>query len=147
MNNDLMTINGFEPSRRVSSLLKGLFRRQRSISFFSTFKLSFYLWLLKQIAFFGCFIKQLTSTMKSKKTIFFFNKNSKNKIFRYNLSKKITVIQKNASIAVYCNYVTLFQKSAKFFSSRLCSVYPRYFLKGPRLGQNSRCACVPGFSF
>ena len=28
MNNDLMTINGFEPSRRVSSLLKGLFRRQ-----------------------------------------------------------------------------------------------------------------------
>ena len=34
MNNDLMTINGFEPSRRVSSLLKGLFRRQRSISFY-----------------------------------------------------------------------------------------------------------------
>ena len=28
-----MTINGIEPSRRVSSLLKGLFRRQRSILF------------------------------------------------------------------------------------------------------------------
>ena len=26
MNNDLMTINGFEPSRRVSSLLKGLIK-------------------------------------------------------------------------------------------------------------------------
>ena len=28
-----MVIHGFEPSRRVSSLLKGLFRRQRSILF------------------------------------------------------------------------------------------------------------------
>ena len=28
-----MTINGIEPSRRISSLLKGLFRRQRSILF------------------------------------------------------------------------------------------------------------------
>ena len=28
-----MIINGIEPSRRVSSLLKGLFRRQRSILF------------------------------------------------------------------------------------------------------------------
>ena len=35
MNNDLMTINGFEPSRRVSSLLKGLFRRQGQFCFIS----------------------------------------------------------------------------------------------------------------
>ena len=28
-----MTINGFEPSRRVSSLLKGLFRRQGQFCF------------------------------------------------------------------------------------------------------------------
>ena len=34
-NNDNMTMNAFEPSRRVSSLLKGLIRRQRSILFFS----------------------------------------------------------------------------------------------------------------
>ena len=30
-----MTVNGFEPSRRVSSLLKGLFRRQGQICFIS----------------------------------------------------------------------------------------------------------------
>ena len=35
MNNDLMTINGFEPSRRVSFLLKGLFRRQGQFCFIS----------------------------------------------------------------------------------------------------------------
>ena len=31
INNDLMTINGFEPSRGILSLLKRLFRRQRPI--------------------------------------------------------------------------------------------------------------------
>ena len=55
MNNDLMTINGIEPSRRVSSLLKGLFRRQRSILFSlaKTKKINYCNWNRPPLPFLG----------------------------------------------------------------------------------------------
>ena len=46
-----MTINGYEPSRRVSSLLKGLFRRQGQFCFISQ---------KKQKTFFNCESAPLT---------------------------------------------------------------------------------------
>ena len=50
-----MTINGIEPSRRVSSLLKGLFRRQRSILFSlaKTKKINYRNWNRPPLPFLG----------------------------------------------------------------------------------------------
>ena len=46
-----MTINGFEPSRRVSSLIEGLFRRQGQFCFISQKNQTFFNWYRQPLPF------------------------------------------------------------------------------------------------
>ena len=73
-----MTINGIEPSRRVSSLLKGLFRQQRSILFsLAKTKKTKKIYLLITVTYLGITIP----VGKEKKNIFELNfANTVNKI-------------------------------------------------------------------